>query len=307
MKIFRLLAAFTFLFTITIWAYSPSTTGFQFLKTQVGARPAAMAGAFVAVPGDVNSLFYNPAGIAVFGKRTASFTYLNDLLDFNSGFIGYVHPQFGPGNFGFSVLYKDYGNFDKMDQNGQELGSFGANSISFNASYAIKAAENLYIGGTGKYIRASIENYSADAVAIDAGVMYYFPKYELTIAAGIYNLGTATSAFIETKDDLPFNIRGGFSKKLAHLPLLLCANVYKYNDEAWLAAVGGEFTLSDYVLLRLGYDFIGRKMHVDASDDTFAGAAIGLGFLWKKMKLDYSYTSYGVLGSLNRFTVSSHF
>ena len=68
-----------------------------------------------------------------------------------------------------------------------------------------------------------------------------------------------------------------------------------------------EFTLSEYVLLRLGYDFIGRKMHADASDDTFAGAAIGLGFLWNQIKIDYSYTSYGVLGSLNRFTVSSHF
>ncbi|MBN2410940.1 PorV/PorQ family protein [candidate division KSB1 bacterium] len=307
MKIYRIVAVILLVFSITTHAYSPSTTGFQFLRTQVGARPAGMAGAFVAVPGDVNSLYYNPASIAVIGKRTASFTYLNDLLDFNSGFIGYVHPRMGLGNFGFSVLYKDYGQFDKMDQYGQEMGTFGANSISLNASYAITAAENLYIGATGKYIRASIENYSADAVALDAGVMYVMPKHELTFAAGIYNLGTATSAFVETKDDLPLCLRAGFSKKLAHLPLLLSANAYKYSDEAWQAAIGGEFTLSDYVLLRLGYDFIGRKMHVDASDDTFAGAAIGLGFLWKQIKIDYSYTSYGVLGSLNRFTISSHF
>jgi len=307
MKIYRFIAVIVLVFSISTQAYSPSTTGFQFLRTQVGARPAGMGGAFVAIPGDVNSLFYNPAGIAALGKRTASFTYLNDLLDFNSGFIGYVHPSMGLNNFGFSVLYKDYGQFDKMDENGQEMGTFGANSISLNATWAMVAAENLYIGATGKYIRASIENYSADAIALDAGVMYVIPKHDLTFAAGISNLGTATSAFVDTKDDLPFSMRAGFSKRLAHLPLLLSVNAYKYTDEAWQAAIGGEFTLSDYVLLRLGYDFLGRKMHVDASDDTFAGAAIGLGFLWNQIKIDYSYTSYGVLGSLNRFTVSSHF
>jgi len=295
------------LFALTAWGYSPATTGFQFLKTQVGARPAAMAGAFVAISGDVSALHYNPAGIAVFSQRVAGFTYTNDLLDFSSGFIGYVQPQVGKGNLGLSILYKDYGDFTKKDQNGEDMGAFGAGSISLNGSYAMQVAPNLSIGATGKYIRASIDNYSADAVAMDAGVLYYIAKHELSIAAGIYNLGTATSAFITTKDDLPMTLRIGASKKLAHLPLLVSGNAYKYSDEDIQFALGGEFTLSDYMLFRLGYDSIGKKMHVDSSDDTMAGMALGFGFLWKQLKVDYSFTSYGALGNLNRFTISGHF
>jgi hypothetical protein len=36
---------------------------FNFLKLGVGARPSALGGAFVAVGGDVNSMYYNPAGL----------------------------------------------------------------------------------------------------------------------------------------------------------------------------------------------------------------------------------------------------
>ena len=97
-----------------------------------------MGGAFVAVDNDVNSLYYNPAGIASIKKRSGSFTYLNHLLDFNSGFIGFVQPKLGPGSFGLSVLYMDYGDFTKTDTNGQEVGGFGANSLALAASYAME-------------------------------------------------------------------------------------------------------------------------------------------------------------------------
>ena len=56
----RILGSILILFiTGSVFSYSPGTSGFQFLKMQVGARGAGMAGAFLAIPGDVNSLFYN--------------------------------------------------------------------------------------------------------------------------------------------------------------------------------------------------------------------------------------------------------
>ncbi|MER3523186.1 MAG: hypothetical protein C4326_03765 [Ignavibacteria bacterium] len=39
------------------------TAGAQFLKIPVGARAAAMAGAYVAQANDATALFWNPAGI----------------------------------------------------------------------------------------------------------------------------------------------------------------------------------------------------------------------------------------------------
>lgn len=304
----RTLFFFLALFLVgRINAASPATSGFQFLKMQVGARAAAMGGAFLAISGDVNSLFYNPAGIASLTARSASFSYQDDLLDFNSGFVGYVQPNVGPGTIGVSVLYRDYGNFDRTDVSGQELGSFGANSIALAGSYGLSPMNNVLVGGSLKYIRGSIDAYSADAVAVDIGAVYRIPEQQLAFAVGLFNAGMPLSAFIGEKNNLPMQFRAGLSKTLAHLPLLIGLNFYKYNDEPWYVALGGEFTITPNLFLRLGYDSYGRDLGVDSSKDTLAGAALGAGFLWQTISFDYAYSSLGALGSLNRFTISGHF
>ena len=288
------------------WAYTPGTVGFQFLKTQVGARAAGLAGAFVAFPNDVSSLHYNPAGVATFSNRAASFTYFDELLDFNTGFIGFVQPKIGPGNLGASVLYKDYGEFDKTDETGK-LGSFRASSVAFVASYGVSIYKNLYVGGSAKYIHSAIDNFSSDAAAVDLGALFFIPAQELYLAAAVTNAGKATSAFVVTKDPLPLQARFGISKKLAHLPLLIGVNAYKYVDQDWLGAIGGEFTLMPNLFLRLGYDLVGRDLKVGSSKDRLAGAAIGLGIVWNGIMVDYALSSFGELGSLNRFTLSGQF
>ncbi|MBN2357133.1 PorV/PorQ family protein [candidate division KSB1 bacterium] len=289
----------------TAFTATPGTTGFQFLKSQMGARPAAMGGAFLAIPGDIHDIHYNPAGLAVFQGRAGSFTYLKHLLDFNSGFIGYVEPEVGPGNLAFGLFYMDYGQFTKTGEDGEELGDFGANSIVFTTAYALSPIENLLTGISLKYIRATIDNYATDAVALDVGVMYRFPQQQLTFAAGIANLGKAMTPFIEYEEDLPFLMRVGVAKHLEHLPLLLSFNLYKYSDEVLHGALGLEFTLTENAYLRLGYDNSGLDLRVDASGDRFAGASIGLGLNWRKINFDYAFSSMGELGSLNRFTITS--
>jgi hypothetical protein len=302
-----LVVALFFSLTCSVFAYSPGTSGFQFLKMQVGARAAGMAGAFLAVPGDVNNLFYNPAGIAAVNKKSASFSYHDDLLDINSGFIGYVHPAVGPGTIGASILYRDYGSFARTDVTGQEQGSFSSNYFSLMGSYGLTVVENLTAGGSIKYAQGMIDNYSSNAIAVDAGAMYSIPQQQLTLALGFYNVGTTLGSFVEQKDPLPMQVRFGLGKRLAHLPLLIGLNVYKYNDEPWYFALGGEFTITANLFLRLGYDSFGRDLDVDSSKDTLAGAAIGFGFLWKNISFDYSYSSLGALGALNRFTLSGQF
>jgi len=298
-----------FLYCSIIFADSPGTTGFQFLKMDASARSSAMAGAFVAISNDVNVLHYNPAGIALVDQRTGSASYVNHLLDFNSGYMAVVLPKIGPGNFGFSALYMDYGNFTKTDTEAQELGEFGANSVSLAGSYAAVIYPNLYAGASAKYVHFTIDNFSSDALAIDAGVQYYIPSQLLTLGVAVNNLGQAVTAFIEKKDPLPTGMRVGLAKRLAHLPLLLGVNAYKYKSERWQAAIGGEFTLSENLFLRLGYDLLGRDLNtnIGTSKETFAGTAIGLGLNVNNIHVDYSFTSFGEIGSLNRFTISSQF
>ncbi|HNW58461.1 MAG TPA: PorV/PorQ family protein [bacterium] len=283
------------------------TAGFQFLKTHTSARSAAMAGAMVAVTPDYAALHFNPAGIAATSSRSGSFSYLHHLLDFNAGHITFLQPGIGPGVIAAAIDYMDYGNFDRRDQDNQDLGQFHAGSIAFTGAYGLQPLPQLYAGLSLKYLRAAIDDYASDAVAVDGGILYRIPSQQLSLGASFGNAGKVLSAFVSTRDPLPTVVRLGLTKSLAHLPLMLSLQLYKYSDEEWHGALGGEFTVYENVFLRLGYDQAGREMHVDQSGDRFAGAALGLGAIWREYRIDYAISSMGALGVLNRFTLSGSF
>ena len=75
----------------------------QFLKIGVGARAAAMGGAFVGVADDASSLFWNAAGIARIDpdKSQISLNHANWPAELSFDQIGYVfHVKRIPGAFG---------------------------------------------------------------------------------------------------------------------------------------------------------------------------------------------------------------
>lgn len=287
---------------------SAGTAGYEFLRTHIGARPSAMAGAFVSILGDIHSIFFNPAGLAPISGRLASATYLNHVLDFQSGFIGYTQPIKNVGQIAFGINSMSYGELDETDAVGNKLGSFSAGSFAVTSSLGRSINENLMTGVSAKFIYISIDKYKSTAVALDFGIIYRVPFIDdMNVGLSVLNLGTALSAFIDHKDPLPLNVVLGFSKKLAHLPLQYSITANKYIDDDIRFNIGGEFTLTDGVFLRLGYNSLGRELKIGAEGDQFAGISLGLGFLWKQMQFDYGLSSFGAIGYLNRATFSYRF
>ncbi|GBD94305.1 hypothetical protein BMS3Abin05_01909 [bacterium BMS3Abin05] len=308
------------LITGTSGLLQAGTPGFEFLRTPVGARASAMGGAFVAVPGDVHDIFYNPSGLALVRQRVGAFSYLNNVLDFQSGFIAVAQPLPGLGTVGAGINYFNYGEFTKSDANGNELGTFGAGNLAVNISYAnslfsrtnapepdAAVLNNIHYGVSLKFIYSKIDQYSSTAVAADFGLTYETPIQGLVLGGGIFNVGKSFSPFIHTKETLPLNYRFGFSKILAHLPLQISVEGYKYRGEDFGFAFGGEFTITNNFFLRFGYNSIGKNQKIGISNDKFAGISFGTGFLWKDYHLDYGFTSSGAIGNLNRLTVVKNF
>ncbi|MBC8182381.1 PorV/PorQ family protein [candidate division KSB1 bacterium] len=287
---------------------SSGEAGYQFLRTYSGARPSAMAGAFISFSGDIHSVYFNPAGLAEMNGRVASATYLNHILDFQSGFIAYAMPLKNLGNMAVSLNYMNYGELDETDSQGNELGTFSAGSFYLTSALSRKLNDNLMVGGSVKFIHSSIATYNSSAVAMDLGLIYHVPFIEdFTVGLGVFNLGTALSAFVDTKDPLPLNFVFGFSKPLEHLPLEYCVSINKYIDDDVQVNVGGEFTISKEIYLRLGYNSLGRNQKIGGGGDQFAGVSAGFGFEWQKYYLDYSLSSYGAIGYLNRLSFSYKF
>jgi hypothetical protein len=293
-------------------AGSTGTVGYEFLRTEIGARPAALGGAFVAVSGDLNSLFYNPGGIADVSSRSGTISYLKHLLDFHSGNLIAAMPL-SWGTVGMGLHYMNFGEFKRTtreDPEGSRGETFGAHSLVFSLS-AGKKYKNLFsYGSTVKVIQSNIDQYSATAFAVDLGVIFHLPlrnNDHLNLAASISNIGQTQSTYIKTKEELPTVIRAGISKKLAHLPLLFGAQVYKYVDDDVRWSLGGEFILSPRMFLRLGFNSIGLDQRVGTSGDRLAGTNFGFGLMWQKYQLDYTFSSVGDVGSLNRIGITGSF
>jgi len=281
--------------------------GFEFLRNEVGARPAALAGAFVGIEGDLNSIFYNPAGISTIRYKVGTITYTDHLLDINAGVLGYAQPIFNKGVIGIGINYINYGEFEGRDEYSNETGTFGAYDYSIILSYADEIFKNVKTGISGKFINSKIENYSANAFAFDLGVIYRIEKYDLNIGFSFMNVGSTTKAFINTKESLPSHIKGGVSKKLAHLPVILCGEIRMFDDSKFQYLGGGEIIFNEKIKGRLGYNSSGRDQHFGITDDTYAGFSAGLGFVWNRFYLDYSFSSMGGIGNQNKFTITREF
>ena len=323
------------------WGALPATAGqpgYEFLRTHVGARPAALGGAFVAVTGDVHSVYYNPAGLASLGEsgpgnrflissaklhtsgsnQQITFSYLNHFLDFQSGFCAYARSLGKAGTIAGAFHYLDYGQFDRTDELGNKQGTFGAGSFLMQVGYGFELSKNFSVGASVKYIRGKIAQYSSSALAADFGLLYRIPSQELNVGFAVLHSGKVLDPYVKTADPLPLSYRLGLSKRLAHLPLLLVMEGYLYRGENAQFILGGEFTLTPYWFLRISYNSIGREQKIGQMGDRYAGLSVGTGvsldkslafgnMFWQKIDLDYAVTSAGHIGMLNRFSVRFEF
>ncbi len=310
----KILIVFFFILPAVLSAGSnEKVSGFDFLCWEMGTRPASMGGAFIAVIGDLNGLVYNPATLSGTRDMEVNFTYLDYLLDIKSGFVGFNKTFNGSGHLGVGIFYTNYGELKRTDITGNSLGSFFPGDYVITAAYANSLPVGLHYGVSVKFIQSKIDQYTASAVAADAGIIYRVETQNLNIGLVIKNFGRAISKFMDVYERLPVSYRVGIAKQLAHLPLLLNFNLikYQYTKSTSLGglywALGGEFTVTDNLFLRWGYNSRGREEKIETSSSHFAGVSLGLGIKYGKYRFDYGYSSYGALGGMNYFTVAIPF
>jgi len=291
--------------------FSQPTTTYNFLKLDVDARSSSMAGTFIAAENDVNSLFYNPAGIATITKSQASVGFFKYLLDINSGNAAFAMKYGDYGYFSAGIRYVNYGSFDKYDENFNNVGTFSANDIAFSLGYANVYADRLFYGANAKIIYSGIDEYTSTGLALDLGLMYKLTEYEANLGISLLNFGTQLSSYIDTKEDLPLELRFGGSKKLEYLPLTfnfsfnnLIEDTDEFIDRFKNFSLGGEFILSDYFNLRIGYNNQLRQNLKTGSSTGLGGFSAGIGFKYEdKYFVDYGFNSMGNIGALHRINL----
>jgi len=306
---------FFILITALIFTSSLLAGGtYEFLRNDVSARAAALGGNFVTVKDDPNSLFYNPAGLASIQTQRVSFGFFKNLLDVNAGHASYAEniPSFG--TIGAGLVYTNYGSFDMTDDNGQTLGTFNAGDFAFTGGYADKLSNGLEYGFNVKFIFSSIAGYSSSAAAFDLGARYEINPNGFTVGASILNIGTQFDPYITTRENLPLDVRVGASFTPEHLPAVVMVGFSKLNeqqdkffDRFSSFMVGVEFTASESISLRFGYNNEKRRELKLGSSSGLAGFSLGAGFRTEMYTIDYAFNSMGKIGGLHRVSLGLSF
>lgn len=291
-----------------------TTTAFSFLRNDASARAAALAGSVTTASDDPNGIFYNPATLATITGNPGSIGFFKHLLDINAGSASYSTEIEDVGRFGAGLLYTNYGSFSETDAVGNDLGTFGANDLALSLGYAITLEENVSLGGAVKFLYSGIANYTSTAAAADLGILYTIPESRFALGASVRNLGAQLSTYNGVREQLPLDVTIGASVVPKGLPLLLNVGFHRLADDAPTLSerfryftVGGEFTLSKVLQLRIGFDNAKRKdFKIGASAD-LAGFSAGLGIMVNTYRIDYALSSLGKAGNLHRVSVSTSF
>lgn len=292
-------------------AISAGNTVFEVLRLDVGARAAALGGSFVTMTDDPNVMFYNPAALATLTTRRMSFGFFKHILDINSAHatLGSDIPSYG--HVGIGINYINYGEFKYTGEEGQDLGVFGANEINVQASYAGELMPELYYGAGAKFIYSAIANEKSTGAAVDLGIFYTAIPERLNLGASLMNIGTQLDPYLSTREKLPLDFKIGATLSPEHLPAIIMLNIHRLSDAKDNAgqylrdfSVGVEFTASQNVQLRAGFNNERRRELKLGTSSGLAGFSFGLGVNVDIYKFDYAYNSLGKIGAWHRVNIT---
>ena len=304
------IAAFLITFSSLNNLYSQST--YEFLRLDMSARAGALAGSFVSNNDDPDVIFYNPAGLQFLEKPEASFSFVKHLLDINLASLSYATNLAKIGRVGAAVKYINYGTFTQADEFGNKTGQFSAGEFAFLLGYSNLLDNNFSYGVNAEFIFSKIADRSSTAAAFDVGLHYAIPSDMMDFGFAILNVGSQISSYYTTKENLPLDIVLGVSKRMEHLPVRLSFDFHDLNQQQDnffqkfnSFSFGAEFYLSKVLTLRVGYNNQQRSDLAIGQSAGLAGINLGLGALIAGYRFDYGYSSLGLIGGINRISVST--
>ena len=281
---------------------SIGTSGADFLELGVGSRPLAMGEAFTAEINDINSLYYNPAGLGSLRYPVFSIFHNELILDSRFENISAAFPMYG-GWLAISNSLFWVPAFDKINIYGDTVGKVKFYNGNFTTGYGYDFGE-FYLGGSVKYIYQKMDTLFINSFALDIGVLrgmylyspYASPSKNFHIGLSILNVGTKAK-----EDPLPRMIRLGASykpTKWVGVNVDMTENFIRTSDfydflylfeESFRVNVGVEFNYLELLYIRGGWRFNDAGTY-----------SLGFGFNYAVLNtafsIDTSFSDSGVFG-----------
>ena len=299
---------------VTVFTHSASarsindavgTTSFTWLKAISDAEISA-AGECLAARDGISGLFVHPAAVAGIQNGQMKLSYVSHYVDTQYGSVGYAH-RIKEHDVGIRLSYVNYGEFIRTNRDGERTGTFTAGDMGVSLNLGKQPRDDLKFGVAVSYLTSKIDDFTAQAVTIDMGIIYYPPFEGFTVGTVLSNVGKVTKGYSSGHEDiLPVILSVGIKKKLAHAPLTLYSDILFPNDNDITYAFGIEAAIANTLFLYAGtksrndIDVTTRKAETDYSGvKTF-----GIGLTINRYRFNYAYSPDEVFNDIHKITIS---
>jgi outer membrane protein OmpA-like peptidoglycan-associated protein len=280
--------------------HAAGTTAADFLNIAVGARPAGLGEAFVAVADETSGMLYNPAGLAFSLSPELQTMYSLWPGDIYYGYMGYAQPTF-TGTYGLAFQYLSSPATPKI-VDGTAAGDFNFYDAAANLLYATRLSETAAAGIVLRGIQSRLDGPAAAAVTGDAGILFRTLEEGFSLGIAGQNLGGTLGG-----DPLPATYRAGMAFK-ADLPeqysdILFSIEAGQTQGQPAYYAAGLEHWGAGTLGLRVGYKYIADDRQRE-SLDALAPWRAGFSLRVQSLALDYAYQPFASLGEAHRLTLT---
>jgi len=267
------------------------------IDLQIGCRPKAMGGAFVAVADDINAGYWNPAGLKLVENKGFSFMHSNpfSIPEVSLDYIALVIPDAFPwmkGALGLSYLKLAA----KLEEGQDDYTNPMEDNIYTLSVGSVIWEDSLYYGVNVKALDISAEEIKRSGMGFDFGLLW---KINESFSAGMMmrNLSSHLG-----NENFPVEKRFGIAGRFLDDKLIVAAD-YNSKEEVegqrdyWGSHFGAEYRIIDSLALRLGSD----KGNLTAGFGfDFGGAGKGI----PAGTFDYSYAKNEDLDYTHRFSLT---
>ena len=352
----RILALWAFCATVAAYAQPASYSSFSSLTQGGSARLVGLGWDALAHPGDVSFSAFNPALLrhdhggqialtsqsSLGGLRVGSVSYGLPLppraprpeaplaqWDAQRGLHGWSAPSWSAA---VGVDYLQTGLLEERDAAGELLGTFRAQEVTPRVAAA--AHWKGFTAGLGtKLAMLTYGPYTAQALALDAGLLWTVDSGSTSLGVVVKNAGRIFEYFAAEREALPLDVQLTISQKLKYAPFRWNVTYthlqrwdMRYLDPQLITKdpLTGEITvqpisvwnnalrhvhpsveaqLGGRIFIQVGYD-VRRQIEMRLpTRRSNPGLSFGLSLQTTKMYYQYGSAVYHVAGRLNQFTL----
>jgi hypothetical protein len=277
------------------------SAGADFLRAEIPARPAAMAGAFAAFHDDATAFLWNPAALGAVKEPTLSATHFNSIIDTTYDQASFTQPLMimkTPGGLGLGVQYSTTTNLFETDLQGNDKGAIENHDFVLQTGYGFMLTPRFSLGVGAKGFSSQLAEYKSRGLAVDVGMQSQIMD-RMDLGISFVELGVQ-EAYDAQADPLPTLLRLALKGVLVDSPEVMIQAGLEV-DRPWttsdpiLVTTGAEYWYQRVMAFRAGWRF---------GADT-GNLTLGAGLKWAGLSFDYAYVAMGDVGITHRFSVGA--